>query len=70
MLYFQLILIHFQLALLKERRMSIKGNMNKKEQNIRLYEKKMRLSPPLKISLISRYILLDGGSGLIKECEN
>ena len=30
----------------------------------------MRLSPPFKISFISRYILLDGGSGLIKECEN
>ena len=32
--------------------------------------KKMRLSPPFKISSISRYILLDGGSGIIKECEN
>ena len=32
--------------------------------------KKMRLSPSSKISFISRYILLDGGSGLIKQREN
>ena len=30
----------------------------------------MRLSPPSKISFISCYILLDGGRGLIEECEN
>ena len=30
----------------------------------------MRLSPPSKNCFISRYILLVGGSGIIKECEN
>ena len=30
----------------------------------------MRLSPPSKNCFISRYILLVGSSGIIKECEN